>query len=113
MYYFDLGALSSFEWRVTHGLSHHLYTNTLYDFEISVLEPFIYYLPDPNKSTLLKMTSMGFSHIILALAFPIETVKRIMGIILGYRKFRWENLFFPLELLLMIFAAGNTEMAIR
>jgi hypothetical protein len=28
-YYFDMGLLSSHEWRVTHALSHHLYPNTL------------------------------------------------------------------------------------
>lgn len=27
-FYFDLSPLSSYEWRITHGLSHHLYPNT-------------------------------------------------------------------------------------
>jgi len=29
MYYFDLTPLSSAEWRVSHGLSHHLFPNTI------------------------------------------------------------------------------------
>ncbi|KAK3852491.1 hypothetical protein Pcinc_040928 [Petrolisthes cinctipes] len=39
MYYFDLSLLSSYDWRITHGISHHIYPNTIYDFEVSVLEP--------------------------------------------------------------------------
>jgi len=40
MYCWDLGLLSSHEWRVTHSLSHHVYTNSIYDYELSGFEPF-------------------------------------------------------------------------
>lgn len=48
MYYFDFSMLSSKGWRISHGLSHHLFANTLYDLEISSLEPFLQHLPTPK-----------------------------------------------------------------
>lgn len=52
MHYFDLAFASAREWRVTHALSHHLFTNTANDIEISVFEPMWQYLPKPDKSLL-------------------------------------------------------------
>jgi hypothetical protein len=49
MYYFNLTFLSYREWRVTHGMSHHLYTNSIYDIEISMFEPFQHWLPMPKS----------------------------------------------------------------
>lgn len=37
------------DFRVSHVLSHHLYTNTLMDLEISALEPFLFYNPRKDK----------------------------------------------------------------
>ena len=30
MYYFDLSLLSSYEWRISHAISHHLFPNTIF-----------------------------------------------------------------------------------
>lgn len=49
MYVFNVGGLSYHDWRISHALSHHLYTNTVQDIELSMLEPFLCFLPDKNK----------------------------------------------------------------
>lgn len=44
------------EFRIIHALSHHLYTNTIIDIEISGVEPFIEYLPK-KKTGVVKYLS--------------------------------------------------------
>lgn len=54
MYIFNLSLMSYREWRILHVLSHHLYTNSLYDLEISLYEPFLKWLPEPKCKNLLQ-----------------------------------------------------------
>ena len=56
MYSFDLTGHSSHEWRITHGYSHHVYPNTINDYEVTAFEPFVHYLPKP-KHILLKIST--------------------------------------------------------
>lgn len=44
------------EFRIIHALSHHLYTNTIIDLEISAMEPLIQYMPK-KKSGMVKYLS--------------------------------------------------------
>lgn len=37
------------DWRISHAMSHHLHTNTANDIELSMLEPFLLYLPRSDK----------------------------------------------------------------
>jgi len=37
------------EWRISHVLSHHIYTNTVQDLEMSLLYPFIHWFPTIDK----------------------------------------------------------------
>lgn len=78
MYYFDLSTLSSKDWRITHAMSHHIYPNTLWDFEIYSLEPYLFWLPDPKKSLLKGIISQLISPIIWALAFYAQAIKRFV-----------------------------------
>jgi hypothetical protein len=41
------------EWEEMHCLSHHSYSNTLLDYEIQGLEPFVYYLRVHPKNTVI------------------------------------------------------------
>ena len=34
-FYFDLSLTSSRDWRISHGLSHHVYTNMYLDIEVA------------------------------------------------------------------------------
>ncbi|CAG9854815.1 unnamed protein product [Phyllotreta striolata] len=45
MFYFQFSLLQVRDWRVSHVLSHHLYTNTVIDLEICMVEPFLNFLP--------------------------------------------------------------------
>ena len=37
-FYFDLSLTSSRDWRISHGLSHHFYTNMHLDIEVSLFQ---------------------------------------------------------------------------
>lgn len=37
------------EWRISHVLSHHIYTNTVLDLEMTLLHPFIHWYPTDDK----------------------------------------------------------------
>ena len=54
MYSWDLMPYSSFDWRISHGISHHMWPNSILDYEIIVMEPFIYWFPQ-YKSLLYKL----------------------------------------------------------
>lgn len=37
------------EWRISHVLSHHIFTNTVQDLEMTLLYPFIHWFPTDDK----------------------------------------------------------------
>lgn len=82
MYYFDLSTMSSKDWRITHAMSHHMYPNTLWDFEIYAFEPFIHWLPDPKKSLPMVFVSQLISPIVWALMFYEQAIKRFFYFIM-------------------------------
>ncbi|GBP72168.1 Cytochrome b5-related protein [Eumeta japonica] len=55
MYLFNLSLWSYRDYRVSHVLSHHLYTNTLIDLEISAFEPYIMWNPRRDKPLVAKL----------------------------------------------------------
>ena len=103
MYIFDLSFFSSHQWRISHALSHHLYPNTIYDFEISMLEPLFCFLPQ-KKNFIQRHFVYIYIHIFYCLAIPIEVLKRFKGIVTGNIKLRPEYLLplFPFVILLVI-----------
>ncbi|XP_042223121.1 cytochrome b5-related protein-like [Homarus americanus] len=113
MYYFDLTLFSSYKWRISHGLSHHLYTNTIYDFEVSVLEPFWEFLPKPKKSFLQRYGSCVYEYLILPLTAFLEFGKRLYLQYCGTVKWRLENVLPVLEFVVMALLAPSYGMAFR
>ncbi|VVD02307.1 unnamed protein product [Leptidea sinapis] len=55
MYLFNMSLWSYRDFRISHVLSHHLYTNTLMDAELSTLEPFLIYNPRINNFRFLSV----------------------------------------------------------
>ncbi|VVC31441.1 Cytochrome b5-like heme/steroid binding domain,Fatty acid desaturase domain [Cinara cedri] len=49
MYYLQLSLFSVREWRISHVVSHHVYTNTVQDLEMTLLYPFIHWFPTKDK----------------------------------------------------------------
>ncbi|CAH2010246.1 unnamed protein product [Acanthoscelides obtectus] len=98
MYYFDFTMMRHKEWRISHALSHHLYTNTVYDLEISALEPFLQYLPT-EKSLIFRFASWIYSPIVYAFVYIAFYLKAIIqSLILGEK--------IPLSLLLPFTVLG-------
>lgn len=58
MYSFDLTTHSSHEWRITHAYSHHLFPNTINDYEVTAFEPFVQYLPKPKSAPTRALTAV-------------------------------------------------------
>lgn len=70
MYTWDITPYSSYEWKISHVYSHHTFPNTTYDYEVSVFEPFLFYLPVKKSMARLMSTpivlfliSLGGMHI--------------------------------------------------
>jgi len=112
MYIWDLSMISSYEWRITHALSHHIYTNTIFDFELSGFEPFLDFKVYRGKN-LLQRRMMGFLvHLILPLFFLLEFLKRIVTIAVGWQRLRPENLLPIAELLVLVVATSQWSQAL-
>lgn len=75
MYYFDMSLMSSRDWRISHSLSHHLYTNTIIDLQMQMFEPLLQYLPK-EKSFVVKYVSWLYSPIIYVSLFPLSWLRR-------------------------------------
>jgi cytochrome b involved in lipid metabolism len=68
MYTFDLTLNASREWRLSHGYSHHVFANTILDYEISVFEPFVNYLSYEKKQ---QFSQQILSVLFILLIFPV------------------------------------------
>ncbi|XP_045494026.1 cytochrome b5-related protein-like [Colias croceus] len=94
MYLFNLSMWSYRDFRVSHVLSHHLYTNTLMDAELSTLEPVLIYNPRADKPLHARM---GFitQYAFFPFLFMISFIKRFLSAFLrrGFFKahYRWHD----------------------
>ncbi|KAL0832747.1 hypothetical protein ABMA28_000922 [Loxostege sticticalis] len=94
MYLFNMSMWSYRDFRVSHVISHHLYTNTLMDLEISSLEPVLFYNPRKDKplhGRLGFITELFFFPFVFLLSF----LKRFLSMFLreGFfeKHFRWHD----------------------
>lgn len=77
MFYFNFSFLSYREFRVSHALSHHLYTNTLVDMEVLVLEPLICWLPNAKLKTIInRYVAWLYGPVVWSLFFIADFVTR-------------------------------------
>ncbi|XP_018057245.1 PREDICTED: cytochrome b5-related protein-like isoform X1 [Atta colombica] len=91
MYYFDLSMLSSKNFRITHAMSHHMYPNTIWDYEMYVLEPFVQWMPRKDKSYLMGMISKIISPIVWMLLYIAEGIKRYYLVYTEYGVFEFRD----------------------
>jgi len=100
-FYFDLSLTSSRDWRVSHAMSHHHFTNTFLDMEVSAFEPYgLSFLPG-KKNGFVKVIQHGYAHLACILIYPIEFVKRVYLILFDDHKLLPENLLAPLQLVFL------------
>lgn len=105
MYCWDLGLLSSYEWRITHAISHHIYTNTLWDFELSDFEPYVVFVVGPAKSFAQRYLPVIGLVLGSQIFFFGEAIKRMVTVYNGQQKLRPENLL-PLAELVILWLLG-------
>jgi cytochrome b involved in lipid metabolism len=72
---FNLCLMNFRDWRVSHAMSHHIYTNTYYDMEISMFEPFLQWLPR-RKTNLYKIIATVISPIVWTVMIFVSAVNR-------------------------------------
>ncbi|XP_026496803.2 cytochrome b5-related protein-like [Vanessa tameamea] len=92
MYLYNISGLSYAEWRVSHAISHHLHTNTANDIELSMLEPFLQYLPRPDKPIIAQMGAFFYPVIFLFTSLGCMVKEISCGVLsIEGKKLSWEN----------------------
>ncbi|XP_043487730.1 cytochrome b5-related protein isoform X1 [Polistes fuscatus] len=113
MYYFDISLMSSKDWRITHAMSHHLYPNTIWDYEIYVFEPLLNWLPNKSKNALKICLGYIYTPIAYTLSFLLQGIKRYYSVIWEYKTLEFRDtvpFFLPI---VMSFFAPNILIAIK
>lgn len=77
MYWINFSLADFTMWRITHAMSHHVYTNSYYDVEVSYLEPFLQFLPRP-KTFAHKIFAVLITPLFYCLMTPIAAVFRFL-----------------------------------
>ncbi|XP_018322160.1 cytochrome b5-related protein isoform X2 [Agrilus planipennis] len=108
MYYFNFTLMSFRQWRITHVLSHHLYTNTINDIEISTVEPFLQYLPG-EKNIIYKTLCWIYSPIIYSFLFIGSHIRLILYNLIWNSKFYWDD-FLPYSIPLLMYLVGGKSL---
>ncbi|XP_037068391.1 cytochrome b5-related protein-like [Pollicipes pollicipes] len=106
MFYLDLSFLSSAEWRVSHALSHHMFPNTLYDLEVTQLEPLVLFFTHAKSRLRRGLGHLVLYHIPILLTFFVEGLKRTLRWLRGEQRPRPENILPLLHLLLLTMLAS-------
>lgn len=75
MYWFNLLLLSFRDWRISHVISHHHFTNSYYDMEVSGTEPLLCWLPE-QKSFVTRWLSWFYILVLYALLSGISYTHR-------------------------------------
>lgn len=77
MYTFNLTLLNFAEWRISHAMSHHIYTNSLQDLEMSLFEPFLCWVPSERyASKTQRILSLLIQPIFYVFVFPYQLIER-------------------------------------
>ncbi len=115
---FDFSLFSSYEWRISHAFSHHVFPNSAMDYEVWAFEPFMYFFPYAWKEGIINQTlcvlkaaimvTVGFCiapfltvSTLLSLLYGqsitvcwgfVQALKRFVFVLTGKCAFRWEYL---------------------
>ena len=105
-YYFDLSLFSSYDWRITHMISHHLHTNTYADYELTAFHPILDYSTGESKTMLHSLLGPFLCNIVFFSASPYSFVTKIIAVLRGESKVRPENLIPFLQLCMFMMFSG-------
>ncbi|KAJ6646947.1 Cytochrome b5-related protein [Pseudolycoriella hygida] len=115
MYYFNLCFLSYRDWRIQHSISHHLYTNSLYDLEVTTFEPFLCWIPKASKNVVQRYVSWIYSPFIYSAIFILHYIQNLILCIVNRKNLlRLEHLIpFTLPLAMYILGGQNFTMVLK
>ena len=99
----DFTPFSSYDWRVSHAQSHHLYPNLGMDLEASGLEPLVSFMRNqPTNSPLVYL----YWHVVSFLIGPIQVLELWWRIVTRRSALLPENLIVPAQLAVLVVCAG-------
>ncbi|XP_037817581.1 cytochrome b5-related protein [Lucilia sericata] len=104
MYTFNFTLMNFAEWRISHAISHHVYTNSLYDLEMSLFEPFLCWIPNEHISSKVKrILSVIIQPIFYVAIFPFHFIQRLLRSVFVKNELLWHDVIgFSLPLLMLI-----------
>lgn len=83
MRYFNISFMNYSDWRVSHALSHHMYTNSLVDMELMWLEPLFRWIPhSTGKNIINRYISWAYGPLVYAIFFIVDFIKRIVALLI-------------------------------
>lgn len=94
----DVTLFGSYQWTVSHALSHHTYTNLEIDIEIQAMEPFIYYLANKPKNPAINVV---FGHLLFIFLGVLNYIRRFLFFFVGKDKLQPENVIPLIELVIL------------
>ncbi|XP_077295248.1 cytochrome b5-related protein-like [Arctopsyche grandis] len=111
MYFYNFNFVPSRVWRVTHVLSHHLYTNTLQDYEISTFEPIFIWMPNKTKNFINKYVAQAYAIIVYIFVSDMQILMRLVQTfkLENRMKFEMEDLV-PFSLPIAMILFGNCDL---
>ncbi|XP_011307348.1 cytochrome b5-related protein isoform X1 [Fopius arisanus] len=112
MYYWDISMMSSREWRITHAMSHHMYPNTIWDYEISSFEPILQYLPS-IAAPIARNTAWLYSPVIYFIGFYTQAVRRYAEVFFVRQTFQFRDAVPFIIPSLMFFATGDLPITFK
>lgn len=93
MYLYNFSGFSYSDWRISHAMSHHLHTNTANDIELSMLEPFLLYLPRSDKPIWAQMGAFYYPVIFVFVSLGEMVKNTALGLLnISGKKLFWDNL---------------------
>ncbi|XP_073821724.1 cytochrome b5-related protein-like isoform X2 [Musca autumnalis] len=109
MYTFNLTLMNFNEWRISHALSHHVYTNSLHDLEMSLFEPFLCWVPNKHiASKARRVVSVIIQPVFYAAIFPFHFVQRAVRSIFSKNELFWHDIIgFSLPLLMLLVSQAS------
>ena len=94
----DLTMFGSYQWTISHALSHHTYTNLEIDIEVQAMEPIIYYLANKPKNQVINII---LGHLLFLFMGILNFLRRFIFHFMGKDKLRIENAIPMIELLIL------------
>uniref|UniRef100_A0A1I8P0Z1 Cytochrome b5-related protein n=1 Tax=Stomoxys calcitrans TaxID=35570 RepID=A0A1I8P0Z1_STOCA len=92
MYTFNLTLMNFNDWRISHAISHHIYTNSLHDLEMSMFEPFLCWVPNKYiASKARRYISLLVQPLIYAGIFPLHLIQRTLRSLFAKNELYWHD----------------------